>query len=429
MKFQTAVIRALIGSVFVVLCCTSHADWPQYLGPNRDGVSPEKGLARAWPEAGPKVLWSVSVGEGYAGAAVRDGEVYILDRTEDKNDILRCFALADGKELWNYSYVAEGKVGHNGSRNPPTVDDQYVYSVGMMGNFLCVDRKTHKPVWEKDLQKEFGAPLPNWGFAQSPLLYKKLVIIAPQAPDAGVVAFDRVTGEVVWKSPGFGLPGYVSPAIATLAGVEQLIAMGASNRDATQRGSTVGISLDNGSILWKYEGWQCWIPIPNPTPLPGDQLFITGGYGAGSAIIQIKKGANGFEVTEVKKLDAATCGSQIHQPIVYKDHLYVNNNSNEKTNGMSCFTLDGTLKWRTVDTEGTPRFDRGSFIVADGLIIALDAKSGILYLVEPSPDGYKELAHAPTVQGRELFGPLALSDGKLLVRSQDTLKCLDLKKS
>ena len=360
---------------------------------------------------------------------MRDGEVYVLDRTEDKTDNLRCISLADGKDLWNYSYEAPGKVGHNGSRNPPTVDEKYVYSVGMMGDFLCIDRKTHTPVWQTNFVTDLKANLPNWGAAQSPLLYKNLVIVAAQAPDAGVVAYDRGNGNLVWKSPGLGLPGYVSPTVVTLAGVEQVVAIGASNKDVTALGSTVGISLDDGSILWKYDAWQCWIPIPNATPLPGDKLFITGGYGAGSAIIQVKKGASGFEVAEVKKLDAATCGSQVQQPIVYKDHLYVNNNSNGKPNGMSCFTLDGTLKGKTADTEGIPRFDRGSFIIADDLIIALDAKSGILYLVEPSPDSYKELAHAPAVEGRELFGPLALSDGKLLVRSQDVLKCLDLKKS
>lgn len=405
----------------------SFADWPQFLGPNRNGVSDEKGLAREWPEGGPRVLWSVAVGEGYAGAAVRDGEVYVLDRREGTTDILRCFALNDGNELWNYSYEAPGNVGHTGSRNPPTVDEKYVYSVGMVGDFLCTDRKIHKPAWQKNFIKEFGTELPRWGYSQSPVLYKNLVIVAPQAPDAFIVAYDREKGDLVWKSAGLGRVGYVSPVVVTLAGVEQLVMTGAGSRDGSELGATAGISLDDGSILWKYEGWQCWIPIPNATPLPGDKLFITGGYNAGSAIVQVAKGAGGFEAKEVMKLSADTCGSQIHQPIVYKDHLYVNSNSNERLDGMSCFTLDGALKWRSKDAESNPLFERGNFIIADDLIIALDGKTGILYLVEPSPEGYKQLAMAPVVEGRELWGPLAISDGKLLVRSQDILKCLDLK--
>ncbi|MBM3288608.1 MAG: hypothetical protein FJY92_00510 [Candidatus Hydrogenedentes bacterium] len=353
--------------------------------------------------------------------------MFVLDRTEDKTDNLRCLALADGKELWNYAYEAPGKYGHNGSRTPPTVDEKYVYSVGLMGDFLCIDRKTHKPVWQKNLLKDFGASPPNWGVAQSPLLHKDLVIVAAQAPDAFFVAFDRVTGDLKWKSPGLGLPGYASPIVTTLAGVEQLLALGASNKEGTQKGTAAGISPVDGSILWTYEGWQCWIPIPHPLTLPGDRVLITGGYKAGSAIIQIKKGASGLEVTEAKKLGPEEMGGQIHQPIQLGDYFYMNNNSNEVSNGICCFTLDGTLKWSTNGVEGQPNLDKGSIIAVDGLLVALDAKSGILYLIEPSPDKYIELAQAPVVEGRELYGPLALSDGKLLVRSQDVMRCLDLK--
>ncbi len=427
MNLHRSVSAVLLSLGLAFFSVASSADWPQYLGPSRDAVSSEKGLARAWPEGGPREVWSFAVGSGYAGAVARDGEVFILDRVEDKTDVLRCIALADGKELWNYSYSAEGNAARSGSRNPPTVDEKFVYSVGIMGQFLCIDRKTHKPVWEKNLATDFGAELPRWGVSQSPVLYKNLVIVSAQAPDAFVVAYDREKGDLVWKTPGLGRAGYVSPVIVTLGGVEQLVAIGASTKEVSEMGATAGISLADGSILWKYTDWQCYIPIPNPTLLPGDKLFITGGYGAGSAIIQVKKNGSGFEVAEVAKMSAEMCGSQIQQPIVYKDHLYVNSNSNERMDGMTCFTLDGKVKWRTSDTEGMPNFERGSFIMADGLFIALDGKTGILYLVEPSPDGYKELAHAQVVEGRELWGPLALTDGKLLVRSQDVLKCLDLK--
>ncbi|MBI5093749.1 MAG: PQQ-binding-like beta-propeller repeat protein [Candidatus Hydrogenedentes bacterium] len=388
---------------------------------------------------------------GFAGPAIRNGEVYLLDRTEDKTDILRCLSLDKGTELWNYSYEALGKVSHNGSRTPPTVDDKYVYSVGLTGEFLCTDRKTHKPVWRKNLLNDFKSELPRWGVSQAPVLHGDLVIVAAQAPDAFVVAYNRVTGDLKWKSPGLGLVGYVSPTVVTLAGLEQVVAIGASNKDATQKGSTAGISLTDGSILWKYEGWQCWIPIPYPTSLPGDKLFVTGGYNAGSAILQVRKGATGLEAAEVLKLDPKTCGSQIHQPILYKDHLYVNSNSNEREDGMTCLALDGTVKWRTKPVpesevkpaapgatpdaksdspgaEALPLFERGDFILADDMIIAFDGKTGMLHLVDPSPEKYKELARAKVFDGREMWAPMALTDGKLLVRNQDTLKCLDLKR-
>ncbi|GMW02411.1 MAG: hypothetical protein AMXMBFR84_35470 [Candidatus Hydrogenedentota bacterium] len=410
-----------------VVCVVASADWPQFLGPNRDGVSDEQGLSRTWPDSGPRVLWSVPVGAGYGAPAIHGGEVFLLDRKDDQVDILRCLSLASGEELWSHSYDAPGTVGHTGSRTPPTVDEKYVYSVGMMGDFLCTDRGTHKPVWKKNLVTDFQSELPRWGVSQSPLLYKNLVIVAAQAPDAFVVAYDRATGELTWKSPGLGLSGYVSPVLATLGGTEQLVVVSASNRPGTEKGATAGLSLEDGSVLWTYDGWQCFIPIPHPTLLPDDKLFITGGYKAGSVIIQVKKGATGFEVSEVAKLAPEVCGSQIHQPILYNGHLYVNSNSNEQLDGMACIALDGTVKWKTSQTEGLPLFERGALMMADDMIFAIDGKEGSLHLIEPKPDGYKELAKVAMLQGHELWAPMALTDGKLLVRSQDILKCLDVK--
>lgn len=413
-------------TVCAVAALGARADWPQFLGPNRDATSPETGLLRAWPESGPKELWSTAVGPGYAGPSVVGNEVYVLDRTEDKTDTLRCINLADGKDLWTFAYEAPGSVGHTGSRNPPTVDEKHVYCVGMMGNFHCIDRKTHQPVWSHDLAKEFEMELPQWGFSQSPVLYKNLVIVAVQAPSAFAVAFDRESGAIVWKSAPMGLPGYVSPLITTLAGEEQLVVVAASKKDGSVQGGTAGLSLKDGSQLWKYEGWQCFIPIPNPTPMPGDKLFITGAYGSGSAVIQIKKTDQGFEATELYKLDPKTAEGHIQQPIVHKDHIYLSSASNERLNGLTCLDLDGNRLWNTAATS-EPIFERGSIILADNMLIGLDGKSGTLYLVEPSPEKYKQLAQAKVVDGKELWAPLALSDGKLLVRSQDTLKCLDLK--
>ena len=414
-------------SLGVAFCGTAMADWPQFQGPNRDGSSPETGLLRSWPESGPRDLGSTPLGSGHASASVMGGEVYVLDRVDDAKDVLRCYSLADGKEQWSYSYDAPGEAARPGSRTPPTLDEKYVYSVGMMGNFLCVDRKTHQPVWEKNLMTEFKAEVPQWGFSQSPLLYKNLVIVAPSAADAFAVAFDRVTGEVVWKSPGLGLPGYVSPQILTLAGVEQVVVTSAGNREGTVKGCTAGLNPADGSVLWKYEGWQNFIPIPHATPLGDDKLFITGGYDIGSAIIQIKKSGDALTAEEITKIDATVCGSQIQQPIVYKDHIYVGNNSNERELGLTCMTKDGMVKWRTSDNEALPNFERGPFILADGMLIGLNGKDGTLHLVDPSPDGYKELAQAKVLVGRELWAPLALSDGKLLLRNNKAMKCLDLK--
>jgi outer membrane protein assembly factor BamB len=401
------------------------ADWPQFQGLNRDGSSPETGLLRSWPEGGPKVMWSLPLGEGYAAPAVCGGEVYILDRVEEKQDVLRCLDLATGKELWNYAYDAPGGVSHNGSRTPPTVDEKYVYSVGVLGHFYCIDRKTHQPVWNKNIVADFGLEVPGWGVCQAPSLYKDLVIVAPQAPDAFVVAYKQDTGDVVWKSASIGNVGYAPPVVKTLAGVDQVIMIGAGEKGSDSAGSVGGISVEDGKPLWVYYGWQCHIPIPFPTVLPGDRIFITGGYGAGSAMIQIVAQDGKFVAKELFKTDA--CGSQIHQPLLIGDYLYMNSNSNERELGMMCLALDGQIKWKTDDIENAPTFERGNLLYADNLIFNLDGKKGILYLIEPSPDGYKELANAKLFSGKEIWAPMALSEGKLLVRNQREMKCIEVK--
>ena len=423
---QISRLAVLAGLLIAVALPGVGADWPQFQGPNRDGFSPETGIARVWPEAGPKVLWEFPLGEGYAGPSVRDGEVYVLDREEAARDILRCIDLNSGKELWNFTYEAPGSAGHNGSRTPVTVDAEYTYSVGMMGDFYCVDRKTHEPVWHHNLLKEYGVDVPRWGVSQSPLLYKDWVILAPQGAEGYVAAYDKKTGAAVWETKAFGLVGYCSPVILTLDGVEQLVMIGAGTKDKSKPTTVAGLSLADGSMLWQYQGWSCYIPIPVPTLLPDDRLFITGGYTAGSAMIQVKKDGAGFAAKELFTLDMNVCGSQIQQPIFYQDHLYVNSNSNERTDGLCCFALDGTCLWSTAAQDGLPTFDKGDLILVEGVILMLDGKEGTLHMIDPSPEGYKEIARCSMLKGKEIWAPMALSEGKLVIRDQANMKCLDL---
>lgn len=417
--------HALAAMSLLVCAYASGADWPQFQGPNRNGSSPETGLARTWPADGPKVLWTVPLGPGYAAPVVRDGEVYILDRVGDQQDVLRCLSLENGQELWNFAYDAPGSVSHNGSRTAPLVDETHCYSVGMLGHFYCIDRKTHQPVWNKNLLADYGLKPPTWGVSQSPSLHKDLVIVAPQANDAFVVAYKKDTGEVAWKSASLGLVGYSTPVIVTLGGVDQAVMIGARNKAGTVAGKVAGVSLEDGSILWSYEGWQCYIPIPYPTALPGDRLFLTGGYKAGSALIEVQQEGGQFAVKEI--FQTKECGSQIHPPVFHNEYLYVNSNSNEREDGMMCLGLDGQVKWKTGDAWFATTFERGGLLLADNLIFNLDGKKGILHLIEPSPEGFKELTQAAIFDGKEIWAPMALSNGKLLLRNQQEMKCIDVK--
>ena len=129
----------------------SAEDWPQYLGPTRNSLSPQKGILRRWPDKGPEVLWTAPVGKGFGGPVVKDGKVYLLDRDDKVGDNLRCLDFASGKELWNFAYDAPGTVMFPGSRSVPTVDGDQVYSCGHNGDVYCVDATTHKPVWSRNL--------------------------------------------------------------------------------------------------------------------------------------------------------------------------------------------------------------------------------------------------------------------------------------
>ena len=301
------------------------ADWPQYLGPTMNSTSTETGLARTWPKDGPKVLWTVPLGLGYGAPAVKDSQVYLLDRVANKKDVLRCLGLADGKEQWTFEYAAPGKLSHDGSRTTPAVDDKHVYTLGPFGHFHCIDRKTHQPVWKRDLLKDFKGKLLHWGFAPNPVLYKNTVITAPQGRRAGVAAFEKNTGKLAWKTPFIPemAPGgwhgsYVTPVVLTIGGVDQVvfitspIAPKKPNEKPTTPGKILGFSAADGSPLWSYSGWNCAIAIPCAMSPADDLVFVSGGYDAGVVMLKITKKGNAWTATEVFK--TTNCRSQLHPP-------------------------------------------------------------------------------------------------------------------
>jgi outer membrane protein assembly factor BamB len=483
-------IRAI--AIILVLLATSSvfaADWPQYLGPTRNAVSSEKGLLRAWPADGPKVLWTVPLGEGFGGPAISEGKVYIYDRAENKTNILRCLDLATGKEEWNFSFEATGTIDHNGSRSTPAIDGDRIYICDPFGNFHCIDKKTHKALWQKNIWKDFGgADVPRWAIAQNPLVYQNMVIVASQTDKAGLVAYDKQTGNIIWKTDKLpGSAGYVSPMMVKINGEDHLVMISAQGRGmgggmppagqgapggapgsapaagqgapggpggsapaagqgapggapgsapaagqgppagggAAPTGGTpgavIGYNPKTGALLWSYTGWQCSIPCNNVTEIGNNRLFVTGGYNAGSAIIQIEKVSNSYTVKELLK--SKEFGTHVHPAIFYKDHLYGNCTTNDVRDGMVCMDLKGNVKWKT---KTDPLFDKGGFILVDDMIINNNGE-GMFYLIEPTPAGFKMLSKAKLVDSKEAWAPLALSDGKLIVRDQKQMKCVQVK--
>jgi outer membrane protein assembly factor BamB len=316
--------------------------------------------------------------------------------------------------------------------------------VGLFGHFHCLDLKTQAVVWKTNLARNFDGRVPRWGISQNPLLMDNLVIVAPQGRKAGIAAFDKASGELVWASPFFEemMPPawsgtYASPMPVTLGGVRQILFVTSPVCDAkgtpTSRGRVFGVSLHDGSVLWSHEGWLCALTLASPMSPLQDHVFLTGAYDAGSWMLKVGKSGNAFQVTEVFK--TLECGSQIQQPILHNGHLYVNSNGKERCEGLMCLSLDGKALWHTTNSkfaskaaEGLPNFDVGNLLLADGMIFILDGKTGDLRLVEPNPQGYRELAAMPAVLGGEkIWAPMALSDGRLLIRDQTQMKCLDVR--
>ena len=399
------------------------ADWPWVYGPNRDGTSDQTGLLRTWPQEGPTVLWTAPVSPGFGGAAVSDGKVYLLDRDEQVGDTLRVFDLASGKPLWDFSYDAPGSFMFAGSRTTPTIDGELVYTSGPLGDLHAISTSSHKPVWRKNIWKDFGGgELPRWAIVQHPLIYGDLLIVAPQTPKAGVVAYDKRSGELKWQSPPLsGNPGYVSPSIVKIGGQDQIVMVMASigrGRNARD-GSVSGIDPRSGKLLWTYTNWQCVIPVPQPVDAGDGRLLITGGYGAGTAMIQVaEKGDGSYGVTELFK--NPDFGAHTQPPILYKDHFYSHYTINERSDGLVAMSMDGQIRWKT---DQDPAFVRGGAILVEDLLLTTDGNTK-LYLVDPEPTGFKPLASAVVLEPGDNWAPLALADGTLLIRGQKELKAL-----
>jgi len=436
-KFYTTIVLLIISTIII-----QAQDWPQFLGPDRNSTSPQKGILRTWPANGPEILWTANVGPGYGGPVIKDGKVYLLDRDDKTGDIMRCFDFNTGKELWKFSYDAPGSVMFPGSRSVPAVDDKYVWSVGHNGDMYCIDIKTHKPVWNKNIWTDFGGTkLPIWAVSQCPLLYNDMVIVSPQAPKAGAIAFNKSTGKIVWQTPYFGNESYASPAVVKIDGKDHIVVVVSStnpfgNRDQPQtKGRIIGLEPGTGKILWEYNDWVCHISVPAAVDAGNNKVLVAGGYENGVVMLKIEKKTDGsYGATAI--FTHNDFGDHTKPPLLYNGYFYAQFSTNSKREGLACMDMDGKVLWKTMRE---PLFDKGSMILADGVILATDGKKS-LYVIDPSPTGYKPLASAEVLNEGGMAGddpmaarmggaaqnwaPIALANGRLLIRDQSRLMCV-----
>jgi outer membrane protein assembly factor BamB len=269
------------------------------------------------------------------------------------------------------------------------------------------------------------------------LVYGDLLILASKAPQAGVVAYEKLSGNVKWTTPSLGPVGYVSLAIVKIGGEDHVVMITASERRSASR-EVVGIDASAGKILWEYTGFQCIIPGPSAVDAGEDRILITGGYRAGTAMIKVDKKTDGsYSVTELYKTEEF--GGHTKPPVLYKGHFYIHYSTNEKRDGMVCMSMEGEIKRKT---GRSLLFDKGSMILADGLILSSVGKTK-LYLIEPDPSAFKPIASAKLLGeagtgskddstvirvggSTRNWAPMALADGKLLIRDQRRMKCVNV---
>jgi len=409
----------MIGAGFwgaaALLPAAQSGDWPQFRGPDRSGISRETGLLRKWPAAGPKLLWSVPVTQGYAGAAIVGGRVYHHDYDEAKSEwCVNCRSLAGGKLVWQFREAREIRPNHGITRTTPAVDGRFVCSLDPKAVLHCLDARTGNQIWRKSLVTEYQAAIPSWYNGQNPLQEANRIVVATGGA-AILAALDKATGKEIWRTPNPGqyAMSHASVMPAVLGGVRQYLY-------GTLKGP-LGISAQDGKLLWEFPRKFNVAVAPSPVPVDDERVFMTASYDAGCVMVRVRRTGGAFHAEPLFDMQNNEWNSEVHTPIVHRGHLFA---VGKKKRGLfTCLSLDGKQVWTS---EGKASFGLGGFLLADGMFLVMEGDTGRLRLIEASTTGYNELASAQVLAGQEVWAPMALSEGKLVLRDLTKMICLDV---
>ena len=395
-------------------------DWPQWRGPNRDGISPETDLLDTWPKKGPPLVWKATgLGDGYSSVAVVDGKIYTLGRQGGKEQLVAVDGT-DGKVLW--STPTGGSDSPNGT---PTVDGDRVYAVGHQGDLVCVKITDGSLLWKKNFGRDFGGKMMSgWGFSESPLVDGDRLVCTPGANDAMIVALDKMTGDTIWKA---AMPGNVGPQGQDGAAYSSIvISHGAGVKQYVQligRG-VIGVRAENGEMLWGYNR------IANgtaniPTPIVSDDfVFCSSGYGAGAALLKLSKDGRGVKAEEKYFLEAKVMQNHHGGMVLVGDYVYCGNGHNQ---GFPiCVNLrTGKVAWHPGRGPGK---ESAAIAYADGNLY-FRYQDGVIALIEASPKKYnlKSTFELPGT-GQPSWPHPVIAEGRLYLRDQDLLFAYDIQK-
>ncbi len=412
-NLATVVVGVAVLFASTVLAQAADApDWPRFHGPNGDNISPDTGLLKKWPEDGPRLIGSVSgIGYGYSGVTISGGMMF-TDGNIDDETVITAMDLK-GEKLWQTPNGPAYTASKEGSRGTPTLDEGRVYHESPLGEVICLDAKTGEKIWSVNILEEFDAKNITWALAESVLIDGDNVICCPSGPDAAIVALNKKTGQTVWKAAGTGdKAGYASPTVVEYQGLRMILTM---THDAL-----VGVNADTGELLFHHKhfakyGVNALMPI-----FHDGQVFISSGYGGGSAMVKIDVDGETATATKVwfsKELDNHHGGVMLLGGYLYG----------------ACHSLNNAqwvcLDWKTGERMYSERgVGKGSVTFADGMLYTLSEKRDV-GLVKPTPDGHELISEFKIPEGGE--GPTwahpVVCGGRLLIRHADRLFAYDVK--
>ncbi len=410
--------------------------WPRFRGKDIDNISKDPApLAESWDTSGPPVIWQTTLGEGYAGPAVLNGRVYVLDYNERrKADMLRCFSLKSGTELWRRWYNVEFKRNHGYSRTIPTVTDKYIVTIGPRSHVMCVDPVNGSLLWSIDLEKEYGIPgtvkgkvTPEFYSGQCPLIDNDIAIIAPGAK-ALMIGVDCATGKVIWKTPNPDSlrMSHTSIIPMTISGKKMYV--------YAALGGVCGVSAegdDTGKILWTTTEWSPSIAVASPVYLGNDELIAFGSYGAGAARIRIIKDEPGYKAVVVEQHKASGgIANEQHTPILKNDHLWtvLPENAGPLKRQIACYHKSDlvTPVWSS-GKESRYGKGMGPSIMSGDKLYHLDDE-GTLYLFRIEENKAVLISSHRILDAIEAWSPMAIAGKYLIMRDAHNMLCLDIGK-